>query len=167
MKSFPLSVAVLSTVLVTVISTSDGCRRPLRVRSSGGQVSGSVFYEAKIDKGPGTEETSRIALPDIEVFLHNEKSGADSAVVTTDFFGRYRFPHQPPGTYQLHWKAQRGWAAGVHPDQIVIDNGSRFPVPAQLRPDERTGVIVGRVTLGDAATPGPMTSCSVSTTPPA
>ena len=153
MKSFPLSVAVLSTLLIAVISTSDGCRRPVRVRPSGGQVSGSVFYEAKFDKGPGAEETSRIALPDIEVVLHNQTSGADSAPVTTDFFGRYRFPHQSPGTYQLRWKTQRGWAAGAHPDQIVIDSGPRFPVPAQLRPDERTGVIVGHVTLGDAGTP--------------
>ncbi len=29
----------------------------------------------------------------------------------------------------------------------------QFPVPAQLRPDERNGVIFGHVSLGDAGTP--------------
>ena len=73
--------------------------------------------------------------------------------VATDLFGRYRFPHQLPGTYELHWKAQRGWAAGQVKELIVISSGPRFPVPAQIIPDNRSGVIFGRVTLGDGGTP--------------
>ena len=158
MKPFRVGVALLSTVwLMLVITSIDGCRRddrpPVQPRPTGGAVSGTLFYQAAVSKTANAEETNQISLPDIEVVLHNQTTGVDSAPVTTDFFGRYRFPHQPAGTYELRWRAQRGWLAGAHPDQIVIQAGPRFPVPAQLRPDERTGVVFGRVTLGDGGTP--------------
>jgi hypothetical protein len=120
---------------------------------TGGPVSGSLYYQAAVkDSEPGKAD-KRIFLPDIEVFLHNTASGVDSPAVTTDLFGRYRFPRQAPGIYELHWKTQRGWAAGSHPDSIVIGSGPHFPVPARIQPDERSGVIFGRVTLGDGGTP--------------
>lgn len=118
---------------------------------TGGPVNGSLYYLTAVGETfkPGT----RIFLPDIEVYLHNTASGVDSPAVTTDLFGRYRFPHQAPGTYDLQWKAQRGWAAGRHPDSIVVGSGPRFPVPAGIQPDQASGVIFGRVTLGDGGTP--------------
>lgn len=120
---------------------------------TGGPVNGSLYYQAAVKEDEIVKTDKRIFLPDIEVFLHNTASGVDSPAVTTDLFGRYRFPHQAPSTYELHWKAQRGWAAGKHPDSIVIGSGPRFPVPARIQPDKTSGVIFGRVTLGDGGTP--------------
>ena len=120
---------------------------------TGGPVSGSLYYQAAVTEGETIKTDQRIFIPDIEVFLHNMASGVDSPAVATDLFGRYRFPHQAPGIYELHWKAQRGWAAGNHPDSIVIGTGPHFPVPARIQADQRSGVVFGRVTQGDGGTP--------------
>ena len=128
-----------------------GAFRPPRPPLKAGPVNGSLYYETAV--GETFKPPILIFLPDIEVFLHNTASGVDSPAVTTDLFGRYRFPNQAPGTYELHWKAQRGWAAGQHPDSIVIGSGPRFPVPARIQPQVHDGVIFGRVTLGDGGTP--------------
>ena len=114
-------------------------------------MNGSLYYETAV--GETFKPPILIFLPDVEVFLHNTASGVDSPAVTTDLFGRYRFPHQAPGTYELHWKAQRGWAAGKHPNSIVIGSGPSFPLPARIQPARAAGVIFGRVTLGDGRTP--------------
>lgn len=94
-----------------------------------------------------------ILLPDIEVFLHNVSSGDESAPVTTDLYGRYRFPDQKPGTYQLQWKSQLGWAAGSHPDSIVIKDYTQYPTPARVVAADRKGIVFGRVSLSDGDSP--------------
>lgn len=138
-----------SVSIVIAWAVLAGCRH-----ESGGGVHGSLYYLAALPAADADQKrVGRIFLPDIEVFLHNTKDGADSAPVSTDLFGRYLFPHQPPGTYELQWKAQRGWAAGKHPDAIVLASGSRFPVPAGVVPDKASGVLFGQVTLGDGSTP--------------
>jgi hypothetical protein len=155
MKHLPHRIALvwISLLAVFTVAAFQGCpgRRPRPV-ATGGEVNGSLYYLAAVQQSPSSKFDSPIFLPDIEVYLHNRGSDTDSPAVTTDLFGRYRFPHQLPGTYELHWKAQRGWAAGQHKDLIVVRSGPRFPVPAQIFPNEG-GVIFGRVTLGDGGTP--------------
>lgn len=148
----------LSPIVRELTTINDDLRRiadflNARRTGTGGAVSGSLYYQAPVKEGDGPGSSERIFLPDIKVYLRNTASGADSGAVMTDLFGRYRFPHQAPGTYELHWDAQRGWAASNHPEPIVIGSGPRFPVPAQILPDKRSGVIFGRVTQGDGGTP--------------
>jgi len=145
-----IALASICFLAITLLVGLQTCRRGTPP-PTGGPVNGSLYYETAV--GETFKPGMHIFLPDIEVFLHNTASGVDSAAVTTDLFGRYRFPHQAPGAYELHWKAQRGWAAGKHPDSIVIGSGPRFPVPARIQPDSTSGVIFGRVTLGDGRTP--------------
>jgi hypothetical protein len=153
MKHSHHKIALVSIGLLaaTVLVTLEGYSQP-QTRPTGGAVSGSLFYQVAVEE-ISPKGAERIFLPDIEVFLHNRAGGVDGPAVTTDLFGRYRFPHQTPGTYELRWKAQRGWAAGTHPDPIAITSGPRFPVPARIRPEQTGGVLFGRVTLGGGQTP--------------
>lgn len=122
------------------------------VKGTGGGVSGSVYAEAEKKVGaPGVSE--QVFLPDIEVSLFRPSDGATTATTTTDFFGRYAFPRQESGTYELRWKAQLGWAAGQHPDAIVIASENQGPTPARILPELRTGVLFGRVSFADGSTP--------------
>lgn len=145
-------------LLMAIALGVEGCgpieRSPEVVRRpTGGPVSGSLYYLTPDKEGADDKAATRIFLPDIEVVLHNPVSGTNSAAVTTDLFGRYRFPHQPPGTYDLRWKAQRGWAAGKHPDPIVVVSGPRFPVPSRIDAEQKSGVVFGRITLADNGSP--------------
>src|SRR5258708_22319404 len=80
--------------------------------SSGGGVHGTIALRVP-------DETARTAstvsaghllyVPDVEVFLQNVQTGETSDSVKTDFFGRFLFPRQKPGTYEVHWKQQAGW----------------------------------------------------------
>lgn len=115
----------------------------------GGPVSGSIYFAVPHEEFSIPQD---ISLPGIEVYLHNTGSGAVTPAVVTDQFGRYRFPTQAPGRYELSWKAQRGWSAGNLADPIVITTGPQFPNPAQLVPEKGTGIIYGRVTQGDNRT---------------
>ena len=134
-------------LVLTALIGIQGCRKP----HTGGAVNGSVFYQAPVSLQGGGKADKLIFLPDIEVYLHNTNNDTDSAPVITDLLGRYRFPHQSPGTYELRWKAQRGWAPGHHPNPIVIGTGPEYPVPVQIQ--AHSGVIFGRVTLADGGTP--------------
>jgi hypothetical protein len=139
----------ISLAALSLIASCQNCgRKP----PTGGGVSGSIYYQAAENRS-GTKVDKIIFMPDIDVFLHNVGDNSDTNPVKTDFYGRYRFPHQKPGTYQLRWKAQLGWAAGQHPDNIVIESGDMFPIPARVGPDKDQGVIFGRVTLNDGSTP--------------
>jgi len=141
------SIAVLGLLAAAPPS---GCAKQ---QGTGGPVHGSVYYLAPVKKAAPGENDPHIFLPDIELYLHNAATGVDSAPVKTDLFGRYYFPHQSPGRYELHWKAQGGWSQGNHPDPISITSGPRFPVPARIRPADTGAVIFGRVTLDDGSTP--------------
>src|SRR6266540_1278578 len=151
--------AVFAFSAFVAIAAFVGCPRPNvsvpeghRPLATGGVVYGSLYYATPMggdDVNP--KRPLFVFLPDIDVYLHKTATGVDSPTVTTDLYGRYQFPHQSPGTYQLQWKAQRGWAAGSHPDPIVIASGPRFPVPATIRPE--SGVVFGRVTLADGGSP--------------
>lgn len=158
MSSLRNQIALVSKCILAVIILAGlpSCG-PGTLPETGGPVSGSLYYQPPEPlivthvEPPKTGEL--IFLPDFEVFLHDTASGADSPAVTTDLFGRFQFPHQAPGTYELQWKAQHGWAAGKHPDLVVIESGPRFPLPARIQQDKASGVIFGRVTQGNGGTP--------------
>ncbi len=116
----------------------------------GGTVQGSVFYRPPVT---GTSSVNLIFLPDIDVYLRNQSSGVETPTVRTDLYGRYEFRPQPPGIYELRWRAQRGWAAGVHPSVISLGSEPAFPVPAAILPVPNTGVVFGKVSLNDGRTP--------------
>ncbi|HEV8658603.1 MAG TPA: hypothetical protein VGS96_08230 [Thermoanaerobaculia bacterium] len=160
MTRWHLTRLLISTVLLSgliAVAAVQGCRpKPSfpeggRPRPTGGVVNGSLYYVAPLTSDDVIKKTLFIFLPDIDVYLHNASTGVDSATVTTDRYGRYFFPHQSPGTYELRWKAQRGWPAGSHPDPIVVTSGPKFPVSATIRAD--SGVVFGRVTLADGGSP--------------
>jgi hypothetical protein len=119
-----------------------------RLRLAGGGVHGSLFAQFGTNTAP-----VQIFLPGIQVYLHNTDTAADSAPVVSDLFGRYAFPTQPPGTYELRWNAQLGWAAGNHPDPIVVGDDTQYPIPAQIVAAQNGGVIYGRVTLSNGDSP--------------
>jgi hypothetical protein len=122
-------------------------RTPIRM---GGNVRGSVYVQVEKKTGEiSTPASVQIYLPDLKVYLHNTDTGRDSPPVITDLFGRYAFPKQPAGRYSLRWDAQSGWSSGQHPDPIVIDNGTVYPVPAQVVAGRTNGVVYGRVRFAD------------------
>src|SRR5882672_1070187 len=55
-----------------------------------------------------------ILLPDFELFLLNRATAVESPPQKTDLYGHFIFPPVKPGVYELRWKAQGGWAAGVY-----------------------------------------------------
>lgn len=119
----------------------------------GGGVHGSVFAAVPVATAADPKNTQIVLLPDIEVALFRMADETVIAKVTTDYFGRYYFPHQEPGTYRLRWKAQHGWAEGTHPDIVEIHGETRYPLPAQIAATKGTGVIVGRIAFSDGSTP--------------
>ncbi|HEX6203969.1 MAG TPA: carboxypeptidase regulatory-like domain-containing protein [Thermoanaerobaculia bacterium] len=94
-----------------------------------------------------------ILLPDFEVTLREPGTGEVAATRRTDLFGRYMFPPLPAGTYELAWERQRGWAAGRHPDPVVVTGDTQYPRPVELHPEKGHGVVSGRVRLADGGSP--------------
>jgi hypothetical protein len=92
-------------------------------KSRGGTIHGTLGYNAA---------TKFIALPGIEVYLREKQTGIQWHPVTTDSFGRFYFPEHKNGVYDLHWDAQQGWDAGVHPTPVVINNKTAHPGIVQL-----------------------------------
>jgi hypothetical protein len=149
--SFCLPIALIMLVVAAAIrSPGAPARRPSLL---GGGVNGSLYADvgAKVEGNQPSREP--IFLPDFKVYLRNIATGRDSPHVVTDLFGRYAFPTQRAGRYRLRWDAQAGWAAGQHPDPILIGTGTQYPVPARVLPEKRRGVIYGRVTFADGDAP--------------
>ncbi len=127
-----------------VVIACVGCKpdkpdvRPARATGAG--IHGSLYVEVA---------AQQILLPDVEVYAHSTTTATDSAPVTTDLYGRYAIPRQPPGVYVVRWRAQRGWAQGQHPDTFVIASATQYPLPAAITPEKTGGVIFGTVTLAD------------------
>lgn len=152
---FHTKLPLITLLAITIGLAVQRCPDKSPVSGTGGEVNGSVFYFAPV-LHQGIDATvipSRIFLPDMEVYLHNRGTGVDGPPIKTDLYGRYRFPRQKAGTYLLRWKAQRGWAAGQHKENIVVKSGPRFPTSAQIVQSEGSGVMFGRITLDDGGTP--------------
>jgi hypothetical protein len=113
-------------------------------------VHGSVYVTASTKVGEATHyAATQIFLPDVEVYLHNTSTGTAGVPVKTDYHGRYLFPRQPAGTYELRWKAQLGWAAGHGTSPIVVSSGPEYPLPVAVEPLKSNGVVFGRATFAD------------------
>lgn len=122
-------------------------RRP----AVGAGAHGSVFVRAP---GAGPNGADRLVLvPDFELTLRNLGTGETAEPQRTDLFGRYMFPPVAPGTYELAWKEQRGWAAGKHPDEVVVTADTQYPRPVEIQPAKGLSVVTGRVRLADGGSP--------------
>src|ERR1700730_1580962 len=102
---------ILALAIGTVAFVGYAQQRPqsLSGTSRGGGVHGCISAQIKVHIGPETTGATVIrslALPDFKVFLQNVDTGESSQPVSTDLMGRYAFPIQKPGSYQLHWKQQ-------------------------------------------------------------
>lgn len=141
-----------SLLLFGLVCTIEACRTPrTREPASGAGIHGSLYARiAETADLPGSKpKTRNVYLPDIQVYAHEVDTGVDSAPVTTDLFGRYRIPTQPPGKYVVRWKAQHGWAAGQHPETLSIRGATQLPLPAEVRAEKSNGVVFGEVDLAD------------------
>ena len=80
MKQLKNRIALVCISLLTVIAVAafKGCPDRTRSVATGGEVNGSVFYLAAVQKTAGSNAAARIFMPDIEVYLHNPGSGVDS-----------------------------------------------------------------------------------------
>ena len=135
--------------LLGILALQIGCQRA----TAPAAVHGSVYVLAPTGKDDVNVSGRMILLPDIELYLRNVSTGEESAPDTTDLYGRYQFPQQKAGTYELRWKAQLGWAAGIHPDKILIDGPTQYPTPARIRVDGDKGMVFGRVSLAGGDSP--------------
>ncbi|MEO8066481.1 MAG: hypothetical protein ABI599_02185 [Flavobacteriales bacterium] len=151
-STFLRKAAAASAFIVVCSLVYSGCKKG--ELPTGGRVNGSVHTVGRSSTGDDVNVLSRmIFLPDIEVYLVNMGTNAESAPVTTDLFGRYYFPVQPPGTYQLRWKAQHGWAEGVLKQEIVIRSATKHPNTAAVVPDKKGLMVFGSVKLADGGSP--------------
>jgi hypothetical protein len=130
-----------------------GCPRRVQLspKPTGAGVHGSVFVRFSVTGS--AKDLGPIYLPDFELFLENVATNEDSAPQTTDLYGRFMFPRQKPGSYQLRWKQQNGWAGGAFPETIVIANNTQYPGPVEIKPAEGSGVLVGTARFGDGSVP--------------
>src|SRR5258708_795453 len=111
-----LTTLALAIGIAALVGYAQQGAQNLSGTSGGGGVHGSISAQLKVQIGPesaGATVIRDLALPDFEVFLQNVGTGETSQPVSTDLMGRYVFPTQKPGSYQLHWKQQGGWQEGV------------------------------------------------------
>ncbi len=125
-------------------------RRPLPDAAA---VHGSIVYSSPPPRGSKNKRAQQILLPSIEVFLHNLVTNEDSGPVKSDMLGNFEFPGVKNGRYELRWKAQNGWAAGVFPKPLVVNGFVAYAHPVQMKPDKDLGVITGSVQMADGTTP--------------
>ena len=122
----------------------------------GGGVHGSVFVgvQGPMATKPFVTASGRsLALPDFEIFLENVATGEPSQPVKSNLFGRFAFPTQKAGTYELRWKQQAGWQQGVLGKKIVVTNGIAYTGPVEIRPQDGRGFLVGQVKSADGRSP--------------
>lgn len=118
-----------------------------RPTGQGGEVHGYVFADIRSIQDDNVRgKGSRIFLPDVEVYLKDPSSSAESPRVKTDFKGFFMIPHQPAGTYELCMEAP-GYESGCRPANVVVDDLTVYLGPVGIAP--RPGIISGRVTFKD------------------
>ena len=142
----------LSMGTLVFVGYTQQTSQPPVVQTLGGGVHGSILVplQARLTAKPFQSSVKRyLPLPDFEVFLRNIDTGEISQPVKTNLFGRYAFPTQKAGTYQLGWKQQAGWQEGVLAKQIVIKNGTAYPGLVEIKPQAGLGLLVGQVNHAD------------------
>ena len=110
---------------------------------------------AEIAQGIG----SRIYVPEFEVVLVNDASGAQVASTKTDVFGRFYFRYQLAGTYRICWSGP-GWVAGCSPEKVTVNNNISYVASIAVNPEFKkaadgsgVGAFWGRVKLADGSSP--------------
>jgi hypothetical protein len=147
-----LTMLALAIGIAALVGYAQQGTQNLSGTSGGGGVHGSISAQLKVQIGPesaGATVIRDLALPDFEVFLQNVDTGETSQPVSTDLMGRYVFPTQKPGSYQLHWKQQGGWQEGVLDKQIAIANNTAYPGRAEVKPVAGQGLVVGQLKRAD------------------
>jgi hypothetical protein len=126
-------------------------------KSTGASVNGSIHFRLPQQVGEGPLSDRKlprlINLAGFKVYLKNVNTGEESAPEVTDHYGRYMFPRQKPGKYELRWRQQAGWAEGHHPEKLVIESMTLYPTAAEVTPLPHTSVLAGRVKLADGTSP--------------
>jgi hypothetical protein len=107
--------------------------------SDGGGVTGTIV--TRFDGNP-------VALPDIEVILVNQETGAVMGPMATDLSGRFGFPPLPRGAYRLCWRAA-GWPAGCSPTLIVVEDATVHVGLVVIEQTAEQRLVRGGVTLAD------------------
>jgi hypothetical protein len=147
-----VTILALATGTAAFVGYAQQGSQNLSGAGGGGGVHGSISAQLKVQIGPvlaGASVIRDLALPDFEVFLQNVDTGETSQPVSTDLMGRYAFPSQKPGSYQLHWKQQGGWQEGVLDKQIVITNSTAYPGTAEVKPVAGQGLVAGQLKRAD------------------
>jgi hypothetical protein len=143
--------AALLPLLASMV-VAGGCAD---AQADGGSVRGSIY--AAIRGKIGLEK--RIFLPEFEVSLVSDSSGATVASTKTDMLGRFVFGHQPTGNYRACWKAA-GWVAACSPETISLNGNNKHMLPIAVSPENKTladgtvrGAYWGTVKLADGSSP--------------
>ena len=121
----------------------------------GAGVNGSVYLRLPLvaDVAGAERRPALVYIPGFAVYLRNARTGEESAPQTTDAYGRYMFPRQKPGEYELRWAQQAGWREGVYPEKLTIENNTAYPKPIEVSPQAGAKVLAGRVRLADGTSP--------------
>jgi hypothetical protein len=128
----------------------------LSVASKGHEVHGYVIYQARRGRRSTEKRTvdlPEVFLPDFEVFLKNVATGEVSPTVVSNLFGMFRFPPQKRGLYELCWRAQGGWDAGVLASRVEIRDHVQYPGTVLVQPRKGFVVATGIVKLADGGSP--------------
>jgi len=117
----------------------------------GGEVHGSIYFQVGSGGTPATG-ARQIFLPDVTAHLKDPSTGREGPRVTTDAKGRFEIPRQQPGTYELHVDGP-GFAPGLDPKPVVIENQTVYRVPSRILPASGLGeagfAVWGKVSLAD------------------
>src|SRR5258708_6786479 len=125
---------------------------PISASGTGGGVHGSIVVQVHGQpdvKFSESRDSFFILLPDFEVFLKDVETGQLSEPVKTDLFGRFVFPWQKAGTYELRWKEQAGWKDGALGKRIVVKSSEVYSGPVEITPQTGLGLVLGRVVQAD------------------
>jgi spore germination protein YaaH len=115
-------------------------------------IKGSVFLTVA-EKG----QQLMVNLPDIEVFLRNEASGAEIGRTITDSDGMFHILNQlEDGEFKVCWRG-KGWQDGCDAEIISKNSPVQFISPLEVKPavkknlssEVESGAIAGQVTMLD------------------
>ena len=113
-RRFFMAVVTLGGGIVVFVGhTQQAVQSPVSL--AGGGVHGSivVLVKGQMTTKPFETKTGHLLnLPDFELFLQNAVTGEQSRPVKSDLFGRFMFPTEKAGTYELRWKQQSGARRG-------------------------------------------------------
>jgi len=113
----------------------------------GARVHGVVLTQLPDGSGPA------IFVPEFQLYLEDANTKKKVAATVSDARGRYMFPLQPPGTYNLRWN-NAGWLEGrMAPPLNIQSKGVYAVVAATPVRNNKIGVVWGRATMANGSPP--------------